>query len=94
MGIQAGSRYANKDVQAVTDSSGNTRQTIMPQTRKAQTFDVIDHVWTATDRPDLIAGQMYSDETMWWVIAQANPEILDWADVAPGTIVRIPSALA
>ena len=92
MSIQSGSRYANRAVEAVTDGNGVTRQTIMPATASAKTFTVIDHVWTAADRPDLLAGQMYGDETMWWVIADANPEILDWADVAPGRVVRLPSA--
>jgi hypothetical protein len=28
--------------------------------------------------------------TRWWIIAEFNPKISDWLNVAPGTIVRIP----
>jgi hypothetical protein len=66
----------------------------MAPSRSARHFTVVDYVWSVSDRPDLLAGQMYGDETMWWVIADANPEILDWMDVAPGTRVRIPVDVA
>lgn len=94
MTIQAGSRYATATVDAVTDTSGVTRQTIFPQHRVSRTYTVVDYVWTADDRPDLLAGRMYGDETMWWVIAQANPQILDWTHLEPGTVVRVPNDVA
>lgn len=94
MTISAGSRYATNTVAAVTDDSGVTRQTILPAPRTAKIFNVTEHVWTDGDRPDLLSGRVYGDETLWWVIAQANPEILDWTEVAPGTVVRVPSDVA
>lgn len=31
-----------------------------------------------------------NDGSLWWAVADANPEILDWHDLKPGTIIRIP----
>lgn len=87
----ATSRYARNTVQAVTGADGVTRQTLMPRTPAAQTLLVTDYVWRDGDRVDLIAARNYGDETMWWVLADANPQVLDWTAVPTGTIVRIPS---
>lgn len=47
------------------------------------------HYWTSTDRLDLLASQYYGDPTLGWRIADLNPEILDFATVAPGTPIRV-----
>lgn len=94
MDIDPGSRYASAVVAPVTGKDGLTRQTLMSNRRGARSFAVVDYAWNEGDRPDVIAGRAYGDETMWWVIAQANPEILDWTEVAPGRAVRIPSGAA
>ncbi|MFE9834039.1 hypothetical protein ACFYP4_02650 [Streptomyces sp. NPDC005551] len=94
MTIAAGSRYANNAVQPILGRDGITRQTIMARQASARVYTVVDYVWNYGDRPDLIAGQAYGDETMWWVIAQANPQILDWTELAPGTVVRIPNGVS
>jgi nucleoid-associated protein YgaU len=39
---------------------------------------------------DGIAYDYYGDSTLWWVIANANPEILDYSVLPPGTLLRIP----
>lgn len=56
-----------------------------------QVASVVDYTWSEYDRIDLLAGQVFGDETMWWVIAQVNPEIMTWDDIPPGTVVRVPS---
>lgn len=94
MAIDPGSRYATAEVLAVTDRAGITRQTLVPRLRGARGFTVLDYAWNEGDRPDLVAGRAYGDETMWWVLAQANPQILDWTEVPPGTIVRVPSGVS
>jgi hypothetical protein len=45
-----------------------------------------------SDRIDLLAVQYFGDARMWWHIADANPEILDWTVLTPGQIIRIPNA--
>ena len=44
------------------------------------------------DRLDLLANQFYNDVTLWWVIAIANPDNVDFGSISitPGTQLRIP----
>ncbi|MFE6739797.1 hypothetical protein [Streptomyces tubercidicus] len=94
MTISAGSRYARNTVTPFVGTDGRTRQTIMPRKPDAIDLTVVDYTWRESDRVDLLAAHLYGDETMWWVFAQANPEILDWTHVRPGTIVRLPSGIS
>ena len=48
------------------------------------------HVTTEDQRLDVLAGQMYGDGTLWWVIAAASG--IGWGpQVPPGTRLLIPS---
>lgn len=88
--ISAASRYSRNVVQNITGSNGVTRPTIMPRIPNSRTAVVADYTWHIGDRTDILAARSYGDELLWWVIADANPEILDWTTVPDGTIVRIP----
>lgn len=63
----------------------------MPRTSSSRTVTVTDYAWRAGDRVDTIAARTFGDETLWWVLADANPQILDWTGIPAGTVVRIPS---
>ena len=89
MGISANSRYASNQVVAV-DFGGQVRNVIVPGQQTAQTVTFISHMYTHNDRLDNLANQYYGDPTQWWIISNANPEIIDWTNVTPGTILRIP----
>lgn len=88
--ISAASRYANNSIENITGTDGVTRRTILPRTVVSHTAVVTDYTWRAGDRVDLLAARTYGDESLWWVLADANPQILDWTSVVEGTIVRIP----
>lgn len=92
MVISQTSRYAASQVAPVTDSSGVTRQTILPTVPTDTAYQVSFYQWSMNDRPDLLAFRNYGDERLWWLIADANPEIIDWLNVAVGTVIRIPVA--
>ena len=55
---------------------------------------VLEHVWLAGDRLDLVAANYYGDPRKWWLILDANPEIIDAGELskpeAVGGIVLIP----
>lgn len=93
MMISPSSRYANATTTVITDTEGASRQTIIQQSPSSQSLTVVNYSWGATDRIDLLAALAYGDETMWWVIANANPEILDWTQITPGTVVRVPNGV-
>lgn len=41
-------------------------------------------------RLDFIAGEIYSDETLWRLIMWANPEYFLEFDIPDGTVIRVP----
>ena len=47
------------------------------------------------DRLDLLANQFYQDVTLYWVIAAANPDVINFGSlfIAEGTQLRIPTDL-
>lgn len=90
--ISARSRYTSSVISVVEDPSRGSVITVEPREQETQVFNFTYLVLEMEDRLDLIAYRVYGDATLWWRIADANPEILDWAEVQPGTVLRIPSA--
>jgi len=84
--ISAASRYADSTI-ATLVKDGQDVAVIVPSAQVSYSFTFIHH----TARADSIAYQYYTDPTLWWRIADANPEILWWDDLTPGTVLRIPS---
>lgn len=89
--IDSSSRYTRNAVTPVTGPDGITRLTILPLKPAAATYQVQYYTWADHDRVDSVARNFYGSETLWWNFAQANPQIMNWANVAPGTLIRIPS---
>ena len=57
-----------------------------------ETPDDIYLITTGGDRYDILAQQYYSDYTLWWIIATANPnQKRDGLIVKPGVQLRIPA---
>ena len=52
--------------------------------------DYVDYKWQQGDRIDSLATKFFLFPTRWWIIAEFNPKITDWLNVAPGTNIRIP----
>lgn len=88
--ITTNSRYVGSVIQTVQGPDGPRREIAitMPQSKMIQfTY----HLLSGGDRPDTLAGDFYGNSDLWWVIADANPEIMDWMDLPLGAVVRIPS---
>ena len=93
MSISIYSRYADNQVVPITNSSGITKSTIIINPPdKSIVYSISIYTWQLGDQIDYLASSAYGDETQWWRIADANPEILFWNNITPGTQVRIPSA--
>ncbi|MBD0734068.1 tail protein X [Streptomyces sp. CBMA29] len=88
--ISRTSRYQRNVTALVQDRNGATQQYIVHRVPTAMTLQVNDYLWQQGDRVDSLAADYYGSESSWWMIAEANPHVLDWADVAPGTHIRIP----
>ncbi|MDX3260701.1 tail protein X [Streptomyces sp. MI02-2A] len=90
MTISASSRYKDSNLTLIATGRG-TNLTVVPGQQKEWSFAFTYHQLTSADRIDLLAQQFYGDPELWWHIADANPEILDWTVLTPGQTIRIPS---
>lgn len=87
--IASNSRYANS--QLVTESvNGNDTLYITPSEPVSYTFTFSYYIVDGSDRIDNIAAAFLSDPTQWYLIGDANPQIMNWLDIPAGTIIRIP----
>lgn len=91
--ITQGSRYTNSEIIAAT-VHGKPAQVIVPGTPKPQKMSFTVYVSTVSDSVEGLAERFYSDATLWWRIADANPEVLWWGYLPPGTRLRIPTTVA
>jgi hypothetical protein len=88
--ISSNSRYSDSSLALVASKRG-TNLTVVPGQQREWAFNFTYHQVTSADRIDLLADQFYGDARLWWHIADANPEVLDWSVLIPGQIIRIPS---
>lgn len=88
--ILTGSRYANARVLTV-DVQGHPRRVLKVNPQQDPfSFSYIAYQMRQFDTLPLLAYAYYGDATQWWQIADANPQIIFFGQMAPGTIIRIP----
>ena len=75
----------------ITDLAGATRSTIITQAPQQKVVSYTYYRVTDGDTIQAIANKALGNPALWWKIADVNPEILAWYDLAPGIIIRIPS---
>lgn len=90
MSISINSRYQTATTEIITDARGTHQSVNTPAPNDLQ-FAFTYYQWVQYDTIDGVAFGAYGDGKLWWQIAQANPEILDWLAVSPGTVIRIPN---
>lgn len=91
--IYLSSRYAESDVTYILDSrTGISQATVLrdvpeqdPDTQYGRVY-----YWREGDRLDTLSYRFYGSALDWWQILDANPEILNPSQIAPGTALRIP----
>lgn len=104
MPINTNSRYVSSVLQTIEGPNGTVLEArvAFPKARRIAytSYRVIEG-----DRIETIAVDFYGDAQMWWKIADANPEVLDWSAMAapahegltgrgcnPGDVIRVPDA--
>ena len=87
--ISARSRYADSPVVLLKTSRGSVVSLARKQPRPKRIEYTFIRVQAET-RIDHLAKNAFGDEKMWWIIADANPEILDWTSLPMGTTLRLP----
>lgn len=48
------------------------------------------HVWSESDRLDLVAARYLGDPSLWWMVMDYNPLIPDPLHILPGTVLNVP----
>lgn len=92
MTISIYSRYSDNVVQSVADQNNISRPTIIITPPDQQRISYSTYTWKLGDQIEYLAWSAYRDEQAWWIIANANPEILFWSTLTPGTKIRVPNA--
>lgn len=90
--ISANSRYRTATVTTATGPDGLTRQEMRVAFPRARRITYTYHRVLSGERGDTLAFRYYGNGSLWWMIADANPEILDWLELPPGQVLRIPDA--
>lgn len=94
MAIDITSRYQRNTTALVPDRHGNLQLAIVHRRPSAQTLRVTDYRWREEERVDDVASRYYGSESSWWMIAEANPGILDWTQVPTGQQILVPRGVA
>ena len=89
MTVYAGSRYATQSVVLVTDADGVQHPTIFGPTPTLPSAIAYYQV-QAGDRFDTLAARFLGNDTKWWMIADANPQVFFPELLQPGSMLRIP----
>lgn len=85
------SRYADATITTVDDPYRGTHLSVNRPAPKAHHFQFTFYQFEEDVTVDYLAGFSYGDSSLWWRIADANPEIMDWTLVPVGTVIRIPN---
>jgi nucleoid-associated protein YgaU len=89
--ISYNSRYTDSPLAVIT-TGGQDRTVIVATPQRNWTFSFASHQVSGNERLDTMAQRFYGDPSLWWQIADANPEIMDWTTLAAGQVLRIPAA--
>jgi phage tail protein X len=92
MPIAADSRYVTATIQTQVGPDGETRQEMRTAFPRSKFITYTFYRVIDGERIDTIANDFYGDGRLWWRIADANPEIMDWMDLDPGMVLRVPNA--
>ena len=89
--IYQNSRYYNQLIDYVSFvQDGNANPIVFYEFDVPGKLSWWEHVYMQDERLEQIAYQYYSRSDYWWLIPEYNPEITDYTNIVPGTVLRIP----
>ena len=89
--IYTDSRYADGQLVKTQDARKSNYSLAVFRETVSSSSEFYYYTWTVRDRMDLLAYRLLGSPDLWWKIMDFNPEIGNAFDIAPGTILRIPS---
>jgi nucleoid-associated protein YgaU len=91
MTIYKGSRYEYSVIDYVATSvDGSPDPVVFYEFSDIGKISYYEHTYVYGERLDQIAHKYYKNPEYWWIIPEYNPEISDFTNITPGTILRIP----
>ena len=90
MAIRADSRYANGELVVVTLPNGQSSRMLWQAPLTVEDVPFQYYMIVEGERLDTLASRIYGDPTVWWTIADMNPELLWPGALIPGTLMRVP----
>ena len=87
--ISQNSRY-NTAKRTTEEVNGKSIIYILPPNQIVIVFSYTFYTVTFADRIDSIAATFLGNPALWYKIAQVNPQIMNWLNLEPGTVIRIP----
>lgn len=92
MPILTGSRYENSTVDFFTKKEYGTSYPVVFYTPDSLVnISFLNHVVTEGETLHGLSQVYFSRPDLWWAIVEYNPEIVDFINITPGTVIRIPS---
>lgn len=91
MAILPSSRYASSTITVVDDPLRGPHQAVNVAPPVDRSFAFTFYQTEYGDTPDMLGYRFFGRGQLWWLLADANPEIMDWHALPVGTILRIPS---
>lgn len=89
--IAADSRYVTATITTGVGPAGDTRQEMRPAFPQDRFIAYTFYRVVEGERVDTIAYDFFGRADLWWRLADANPEIIDWFDLPPGSVLRVPN---
>lgn len=91
MTIYKSSRYVDSEIEYLSVvENGDVTPVVGYEFADLSVMSWIDYRWKSGDRLDLVSHQFYKTPLLWYLIAEANPEIEDVENIPAGYSIRIP----
>lgn len=92
MSIYKGSRYEYSTIDFFkVKTNGDSNPVVFYKFSPLGVVEYWSHTYMQGERLDQIANQYYNRPGFWWLIPEYNPEIEDFNNIDPGTVLRIPN---
>lgn len=92
MAIVSGSRYEASVVDYFRKNEyGNTLPIVFYKFDSLSNISFITHTFVQGETLEKLAKAYFDRSDLWWTIAEYNPEVTDFLNITPGTVLRIPN---
>jgi hypothetical protein len=91
MAIVSGSRYSDSVVDYFTKQEyGVATPVVIYKFDSLESVSFFTHIYGTGETLHALSQRYFRRPDLWWIIAEYNPEIPDFTNIAAGTIMRIP----